>query len=324
MNRLFYHPSNEPIQTTTSTTIFANERRSKYLVYEDEIIPQVTNYVIKPQCIHRSNLTIIVTSAPDYFDRRTVVRRTYSDSRLKSTYNYQVYFAIGYPTDETVQRDIATENERYGDIIQWNFEDSYAKLTRKTIAILHWSLNYCSKSAYVMKIDDDSYVNVFNLFSNEFFSQQNAPNSAIYGKVQASIAIRRQESKLYVPKDVFEPPYYPKFALGAGYILSQGAIGKLFNCSIRSLPLLLLEDVAVTGIAASKCPGLEHQKNSKYFTRCSYKHSRFHLNRKMYDKDDFNNLKRCILFSNHLAAETLLSIHQGLLKVYNLSTNSNE
>ena len=51
-----------------------------------------------------------------------------------------------------------------GDIIQENFLDSYNNLTLKSILMLKYVKNNCeNKVKYVMKCDDDTFINVPNL-----------------------------------------------------------------------------------------------------------------------------------------------------------------
>jgi len=44
--------------------------------------------------------------------------------------------------------------------IQVNFEDSYRNLTLKAMSALAWIGKYCNRTRYVLKTDDDAYVNM--------------------------------------------------------------------------------------------------------------------------------------------------------------------
>lgn len=57
-----------------------------------------------------------------------------------------------------------SENQRHDDIIQERFIDSYNNLTLKSVMMLKWVNNHCGEKArFVMKTDDDMYVNVASL-----------------------------------------------------------------------------------------------------------------------------------------------------------------
>ena len=44
--------------------------------------------------------------------------------------------------------------------IQVDFEDSYRNLTAKAMSALAWIGRYCNQTRYVLKTDDDAYVNM--------------------------------------------------------------------------------------------------------------------------------------------------------------------
>lgn len=60
---------------------------------------------------------------------------------------------------------IETEKHLYDDLIVANFEDSYDNLTLKTMSSMEWIDSYCNQSDFVLKTDDDMFINVPNLLS---------------------------------------------------------------------------------------------------------------------------------------------------------------
>ena len=63
---------------------------------------------------------------------------------------------------------IVEENERHRDIIQGSFLDSYGNLTLKTRMALKWTVEDCPSAKYVMKTDDDMWINVPNIIEDTF------------------------------------------------------------------------------------------------------------------------------------------------------------
>lgn len=55
------------------------------------------------------------------------------------------------------------ENYEYGDIIQEKFHDTYNNLTLKSVMMLKWVTTNCPHATYLMKTDDDMYINVEGL-----------------------------------------------------------------------------------------------------------------------------------------------------------------
>ena len=46
------------------------------------------------------------------------------------------------------------------DLLQKPFRDSYKTLTTKTLEILRWYLECCEHVPYLLKTDDDMYINI--------------------------------------------------------------------------------------------------------------------------------------------------------------------
>ena len=48
---------------------------------------------------------------------------------------------------------------RYKDILQIDFQDSYRNLTLKSMLSFRWAVDECSSFQYILKTDDDMIVN---------------------------------------------------------------------------------------------------------------------------------------------------------------------
>lgn len=59
----------------------------------------------------------------------------------------------------SLQVSLESENDRYHDILQGSFKDTYRNMTYKHIMALKWVLYYCPEVRYVLKSDDDTFVN---------------------------------------------------------------------------------------------------------------------------------------------------------------------
>ncbi|KAG7159908.1 Beta-1-3-galactosyltransferase 5-like 6 [Homarus americanus] len=63
------------------------------------------------------------------------------------------------------QDRVTAEAKQHGDIAQdLSFHDSYSNLTLKTLSLLSWAQNFCRDTSYVLKIDDDVFLNVKRLY----------------------------------------------------------------------------------------------------------------------------------------------------------------
>jgi len=60
---------------------------------------------------------------------------------------------------------VADESTKYGDVIQEGFLDTYNNLTLKSVMLLKWVRTHCRHALYVMKTDDDMFVNLPRLIT---------------------------------------------------------------------------------------------------------------------------------------------------------------
>jgi uncharacterized protein YdhG (YjbR/CyaY superfamily) len=131
------------------------------------------------------------------------------------------------------QETIVTEHAEHGDILQQDFVDSYANLTIKTVFMLKWlTSNECSTAKFIMKLDDDAFVNPERLWAtlehamlhttttstmrdyvrppyiaagdHDIPPESESIDYLIMGHVMAAVPIRDKSSKWYLP-----PKFYP-------------------------------------------------------------------------------------------------------------------
>lgn len=109
-------------------------------------------------------LLIVVSSALENFERRTAIRETWGKDRFPLDLKYQLTFLIGKSSNETLQTLVETEHRIFGDILQESFIDTKANLTLKSLFMLKFFSRFCSlKVHYLMKVQDNVYLNVFAL-----------------------------------------------------------------------------------------------------------------------------------------------------------------
>lgn len=117
---------------------------------------------------HRS-LFIAVISAPRNFERRATIRRTWPNHLKNQTNSNKPLdivgfsFVVGLTKDDVIHQKLMEENETYRDMLQVNMHDKYRNLSLKVTGLLNWVHHYCPQVDFVLKVDDDVYVNVHNL-----------------------------------------------------------------------------------------------------------------------------------------------------------------
>ena len=109
-------------------------------------------------------LIAYIHTAPAHYKRRMVIRETWGNPKFYPDVVIRVVFVMGKTFDKPeVQSSLEYESEQYGDIVQENFLDSYKNLTYKGIGALKWVSTYCPHAKFVLKADDDIFVNAFTL-----------------------------------------------------------------------------------------------------------------------------------------------------------------
>jgi hypothetical protein len=166
---------NPTTKTTTASSIINPYRPRDHIVNRHDF-----SYIQNPgySVCNNSNssvyILVYVHSGPTNYQRRIVIRETWATRTLFP--DLRLVFMIGKTLDQNLMKAIQYENELYQDIVQEDFIDSYKNLTYKGIMALKWISIYCSKTKYVLKVDDDIVVNTFTLINHLKFLDKHNPN----------------------------------------------------------------------------------------------------------------------------------------------------
>lgn len=127
-------------------------------------------------------LLIVVVSAADHSAKRNLIRKTWAGPNLRNEEGIQLIFLVGSTLDDdkVIKERLEKENAQYEDIVQVNVVDTYANLTLKSVALLHWAYSHCPAAQLVLKCDDDTYLNL-NLLTQLIGKQQLKPINRLYG-----------------------------------------------------------------------------------------------------------------------------------------------
>ena len=140
-------------------------------------IPAYRYPISVPKCLDNQGAFIAVISAADNFEKRETIRQTWL--RLLNSSYTGFAFVVALTGDAAIQRGIDKESKEHGDIIQINFKDHYYNMTLKAIGLLNWVSINCPKISYLLKCDDDVYVNLPNF--SAFLNNVPSKELAIYG-----------------------------------------------------------------------------------------------------------------------------------------------
>lgn len=72
-------------------------------------------------------------------------------------------FVIGQSREVALHDKLREESVTYHDIVVADFVDSYRNLSYKALTAMHWIREYCKGAKYIVKTDDDVFINIFAL-----------------------------------------------------------------------------------------------------------------------------------------------------------------
>lgn len=221
--------------------------------------PHDFGYRIFPKFVCDPDSTEVVIAVPisrSNFEGRKTVRETWGSFAKTSANNAILVFFIGseHERDSETQTKILEEAKIFGDILQEQYIDSYFNLSLKSVSILKWVNFYCPRSSFVLKADDDMYVNVPLLVRTlkTTAASSATPSAFVMGSEQWNAhPIRSTSSKWYTPYTMFKDDTYPNYVSGTAYAMTTEAAKLLYEASLR-VPTFWLEDVYITGLCTKK------------------------------------------------------------------------
>lgn len=233
------------VNETKAVSVLPNEYSARAIYEAGHMVP------IPERCPNfgkEMDLVIIIMSAPTHLDARMAIRQTWGHFGQRT--DISILFMLGATIDSKVETILRKEQKTYNDVIRGKFLDSYSNLTLKTISTLEWVDSYCSKVKFVLKTDDDMFINVPRL--QAFTIKHAKDKNVIFGRLAKKWKpIRNKKSKYYVSQAQFEHATFPDFTTGPAYLLSSDIVRKLYDTALDQT-YLKLEDVFVTGIVANK------------------------------------------------------------------------
>ncbi|XP_046640892.1 beta-1,3-galactosyltransferase 5-like [Daphnia pulicaria] len=213
------------------------------------------------------SLLISIISAPDNFEKRQTIRRTWSNHLTNQTNIHRLLeivgfgFVIGLTNNSLVQQKIEEESERYGDILKINVIDKYVKLSVKVAGLINWVSAYCQRVDFVLKVDDDVYVNVHNLAT--VLHSLPPSERSVYGHTAGGNHPSRTEGKWATSFENWPWYQFPTYFQGAGIVIAGSAVRSLLS-AIQTTPYFIWDDMYLIGLCAVKA-GLKIRTSNRIF-----------------------------------------------------------
>ncbi|KAF5285521.1 hypothetical protein FQR65_LT13218 [Abscondita terminalis] len=162
------------------------------------------------------------------------------------------FFLLGSVRTQKEQLQIEEENEKHKDIIQGSFLDTYRNLSYKHAMTLKYVTYHCSQTKYVLKVDDDIFVNVPTILD---FLKKDTSTYGGKGRMlclpATILKVPRSKSKWTTSVKEYNATHFPPYCLGFSTIYSSDVVVELYR-EVQKTKYFWIEDVFVTGIARSK------------------------------------------------------------------------
>jgi len=201
---------------------------------------------------------IVVCSAVENSARRDAIRQSWGSPEQLRRIGLRVVYVLGRA--EGRDGDVLVEGRLHDDVVQADFVDSYSNLSVKSLAALHWAAEYAACARFVVKTDDDTFINT-QLLSHDLAGT--AHRRFVMGHVIARAQpVRMPGAKWFTPISLYSSDVYPTYASGAAYVISGDGIRPLLRAAASSR-VFWIEDVYVTGMLA-RMAGLQLIVNGKF------------------------------------------------------------
>ncbi|KAF6773740.1 hypothetical protein AHF37_06891 [Paragonimus kellicotti] len=209
-------------------------------------------------------LLIVVHSHSSNKHRRDLIRSTWGSLRRVGEEKIGILYFIGQAVGPEEQIRIEQENTMYRDLVQRNFTENYHNMTRKHLTVMEWlTLAECPWLDYVVKVDDDTFVDVFHLTrflrADRLKSTPGFYCTATSGaKPSRPHTDKQHNNKWTITAKEFPKNLFPTYCEGFGYIIEAELAPYLYLCSLFTRPIWI-DDVYVTGMLADNL-GFRRQK----------------------------------------------------------------
>ncbi|XP_046358134.2 beta-1,3-galactosyltransferase 5-like [Haliotis rufescens] len=227
-----------------------------HIVSDDELDPLLNRHhfayhLTTSTCRDGSpDILIFVHSGCDHFAKRQLVRKTWGSVKTVRGLSFRTVFMLGETSNQTLQKVLETESLLRGDIVQGNFADTYKNLTYKHIMSLGWILKECPGIKLIVKLDDDTMLNTYNLV--DYFHLPGAKDRLLYCSVYYRQGpLRHNRTKWYVSPSEYPFQKFPNYCEGFGYVMSPDVARSLYKAS-EDARYFWVDDVYVTGILTLK------------------------------------------------------------------------
>ena len=177
-------------------------------------------------------LLVLVVSQVDNFEYRDTVRESWANYDFIGTDSLRVVFVLGHSDEDRVNDLVEKESQKYGDILQEAFKDSFNTL--KVIAGLKWASEHCKNVDFVGKVNENTAVNSITLINylQDVNNEARILKNVMFGDVRMNTAVKRDSDDMdYISESEFKHDIYYPYCHGSAYVLTKNLVTSLYTMS---------------------------------------------------------------------------------------------
>ncbi|CAO4371743.1 unnamed protein product [Caenorhabditis nigoni] len=244
-------------QENKSLNVSSEINNDTYRIVFSDVQKEFKWIVLPEEIPGNPEILMIVSSNPDNFARRNVIRKSWMNSeknKIVAEKRMKILFLVGIDSkNEKENTVVLKEAEVFGDMIVVDLEDNYQNLPYKSLTIMLYGQSKAPESVKLIgKIDEDVifYPDQLTPLIND--GTINMSISAIYGeKWNAGVEVSNKDetSKWFIPKSSFKCQLLPSYLSGPFYLTTRKAAERIVK-STKHRKFISVEDVFITGLLA--------------------------------------------------------------------------
>lgn len=206
----------------------------------------VTNQVPCNDTMTKDPLVLIlIHSAPENWQKRHVIRETWGKEDARA----RLLFLLGAVNTANLQLKLNQENDLFQDMVQGNFHDAYRNMTYKHVMALKWFSYFCSKAKFLLKTDDDVFINTPLLYEYMEQGAIDRHDLILCKRIEKAPVSRSYSSKWRVSTKEYSNSVYPTYCPGFTILYSADTVFRLYEVAQKT-SYFWIDDVHITGTLA--------------------------------------------------------------------------
>ena len=182
-------------------------------------------------------MLILVTTVPREGEIRSAIRQTWG----RNTKKIRTVFVFGVGWSRTEQEILLEESERYGDVLQESYVDSYFNLSLKVLSGYHWWSKSCQQAPFVLRTAGDNFINIPHMM--EYLNSKDSWPDVIIGDCIHNALVKTDPNDKWWLSIVESPnPFFPTYCVGTAFITPASTV-KLILKHSPDVPFFVIEDV---------------------------------------------------------------------------------